>query len=115
MIEVKHDIKEGFSTQFTFEGWKVAYITYSSQYDEMKIVKRHNLSDEVFLLLKGSASLFTCDRQIPDNFIETNLEKEKMYNVTKGTWHHLKVSKDALLTVVENSNTTKDNTDVFEL
>lgn len=115
MIEIKHDIKEGFMAQFTFEGWKVAYISFSPQYDEMKVVKRHNLTDEVFVLLRGKATLYTCDSEIPDNFVETTLEKEKTYNVKKGTWHHLKVSKDALLTVVENSNTSKENTDIYEL
>ena len=110
MIEVKLNPKNGsgFDTLHTFEGWKVAFITYAEQYGELKIVKRHTNTDEVFILVKGKAMLFTADGDEP--FQTTVLEKEKLYVVKKNTWHHLKVSEDSLLIVVENSDTTKENT-----
>ena len=39
------------------------------------------------------------------------MEKCKVYNVKKGLWHHIVVSEDATVLVVENSNTTKENTE----
>ena len=110
MIEVKENIKNGsgFDTLHVFDGWKVAFITYAEQYDELKLLKRHTQTDEVFVLIKGEATLYSADGEQP--LVLTKMEKEKLYNVKKNTWHHLSVSKDALLIVVENSDTTKENT-----
>ena len=115
MIEVKENPKKGsgFDLLHTFEGWKVAFITSAEQYGELKIVKRHTQTDEAFVLLKGEATLFTTDDDEP--LQTTVLEKEKLYVVHKNTWHHLKVSQDALLVVVENSGTTKENTESKEI
>ncbi|MBR2322856.1 MAG: hypothetical protein IKA54_04595 [Clostridia bacterium] len=110
MIEIKNNPKRGsgFDLVHEFEGWKVAFITPAEQYGELKTVKRHVETDEVFVLINGTATLFTADDGYP--LQKTNLEKEKLYIVKKNTWHHLKVSENALLFVVENANTNKDNT-----
>lgn len=115
MIEIKENPKEGsgFDAVHTFEGWKVAFITYAEQYGELKVVKRHTQTDEAFVLVKGQATLFTADGDAP--LQATVLEKEKLYAVKKNTWHHLQVSEDALLTVVENSDTSKENTESKEI
>ena len=111
MIQIKDNPKNGsgFDTVHTFEGWKVAFITCAEQYGELKVLKRHMQTDEVFVLVKGSATLFTADGDEP--LTKTEMQSEKLYNVQKGTWHHLQVSQDALIIVVENSDTTKDNTE----
>ena len=107
MIEILEKQKDGFSTLVTFEGWKVAFITHSVQYDELREMKRHMQTDEVFSLIDGSATFYIVDG---NEIITIDAEKGKVYNVKKGTWHHVKVSKDGLLIVTENSNTTKENT-----
>lgn len=111
MIEIKDNPKKGsgFDTVHTFEGWKVAFITCAEQYGELKIVKRHTQTDEAFVLVKGEATLYTADGDEP--LQTTVLETEKLYVVKKNTWHHLQVSEDALLVVIENSDTTKENTE----
>lgn len=111
MIEVKQNVKlgSGFDVAHEFEGWKIAYITSAEQYGELKVVKRHTQTDEVFILINGSATLFTADGDCP--LEKTVLEKEKLYIVKKNTWHHLAVSDNALLIVVENSNTNRENTE----
>ncbi len=114
MIEIKESFKNniGFNTVHTFDGWKIAFITYAKQYDELNIVKRHTQTDEAFMLIKGEAVLFTAD---DDDLIKTRLEKEKLYVVKKNTWHHLQVSEDALLVAMENSDTSKENTESREI
>ncbi len=115
MIEIKENNNKngsGFDTIHTYDAWKVVFITYSEQYGEFEkanLVKRHTETDEVFVLLKGEARLYTQDADEP--FLRTDLEKEKLYCVKKNTWHHLYVSSDALLVVVENSNTIIENTE----
>jgi mannose-6-phosphate isomerase-like protein (cupin superfamily) len=110
MLQIKNNPKNGsgFDTLHQFGGWKVAFVTYAEQYGELKAVKRHLLTDETFVLINGSATLYTADGDKP--LVKTELEKEKLYVVEKGTWHHLQVSENALLVVVENSDTTKENT-----
>ena len=115
MMIVKENPKNGngFDTLHHFEGWKVAFITYAEQYGALKAVKRHLQSDEAFLLIHGEATLFTADGD--QALCATRMQKEKLYVVEKNTWHHLQVSEDALLIVVENSNTTKENTQSKEM
>ena len=115
MIEVKENPKggSGFDTLHTFEGWKVAFITSAEQYGEPKVLKRHTQTDEVFVLVNGKATLFTADGDEVPN--ETELQKEKVYIVKSNTWHHLQVSKDALLVVIENSDTSKENTEIKKI
>ena len=111
MIEIKENPKGGlgFDILHEFEGWKVAFITSAEQYGKLNVVKRHTKTDEAFLLVKGNARLFTSDENEP--LTATELKSERLYVVKKNTWHHLKVSEDALLIVVENSNTSKENTE----
>ena len=111
MTEIINNPKKGsgFDVLHSFEGWKVAFITFAEQYGELKILKKHTETDEAFVLIKGKATLYSADDNAPLSV--TELEKEKLYNVKKDTWHHLKVSEDALLIVIENSNTNKDNTE----
>ena len=43
------------------------------------------------------------------------MENGIVYNVPKCEWHHIVVSEDALVMVVENSDTSKENTEKVEL
>ncbi len=107
MIDIFESHEAGFTAKIVTESWKAAFITYSPQYDALTEMKRHLATDEAFVLLAGSATLFTFD----DTLTETPMEPQKLYNVRQGTWHHVRVSPDALLFVVENSNTSKENTE----
>lgn len=112
MIEVKENPKKGsgFDAVHQFESWKIAFITSAAQYGELKEMKRHMLSDEAFALLEGCADIYTLEGE-NETLVKTRMEKGKLYNVTKATWHHVRVSEDALLLVVENGNTSKENTE----
>ena len=39
------------------------------------------------------------------------LEKGRIYNVKKGAWHNILMSKDAKVLIVENHNTAIENTE----
>ena len=50
--------------------------------------------------------------QKEDGSIEqTEMEKNTVYNVPKNEWHHIVVSEDATVMVVENSDTSKETTE----
>lgn len=94
------------NTQF-----KCAFITHSPQYADCAFseMKQHNDSDEVFVLLEGSATLYTCEdiHQKPDS---CPLAPRTAYTVTAGTWHYLAVSEDAVLFVSESASMKPENT-----
>lgn len=94
---------EGFHTVKEFEGWRIGFLRYSDRFSACKEMERHLETDEAFMLLEGKANLVT------DEICE--MERNHLYIVPKGIWHHIVVSKDALVLVVENSNTSKENTE----
>ncbi len=104
--------EEGYKAKLDFESWRIAFINYSERFDRnnLKEVQRHLLTDEAFILLKGEGGLF-----IGEAAEEVVMEPHKIYNVTKGTWHHTWVSKDGQILIVENSNTSKDNSETKEV
>lgn len=108
MIESIEKYASGFYPMTGTDKWQVAYITYSDAYGEPKELKRHMTTDEVIIPVRGNASLYTYE-----NGAVTCMEMKKdvVYNIKRGTWHHLKISKDALLIVVEDSNITKESTE----
>ncbi|MBO5007328.1 MAG: hypothetical protein J6D26_00640 [Clostridia bacterium] len=111
----KNNLKPGFNVVFKNESFKCAFITYSEAYSDktVKEMKRHNTTDEIFILLKGEASIFIYEEGKKAEKI--HMKKHKAYNITKNTWHHVTVSHDAELFVIENSNCSSENTEALYL
>lgn len=95
---------EDFKAVMQFEGWKIGFLRYSERFSDFKILERHTQTDEAFVLLEGDAVIY-------ENTESVKMEKRKLYNIKKGTWHHIVVSRDATVMVIENSNTSKENTE----
>ena len=104
MIEGYSYNEEGFRAVFASDGWKIGLLTFSERFSGPTEMERHLETDEVFVLLRGKATLYT-DREC--RIMDTG----RVYNVPRGEWHHIIVSEDALVMVVENENTSKDNTE----
>ena len=95
---------EGFQVLKEFEGWKIGYLRYNDRFSKFDQFERHLETDEVFVLLEGCATLYTDEESC-------EMVRHALYNIPKGVWHHIVVSEDATVLVVENSNTTKENTE----
>lgn len=106
--------KQGFDTVVKAESFKCAFITHSPMYSFGKVseMKRHNKTDEVFVLLSGSAVMLIYEN---GKFTEYKLSQKVAYNVKAQTWHYLGVSEDAMLFVTENADTDATNSDVITL
>lgn len=117
MLEISEHNGEGYLTKISFDTWRVALMNYADKHgaDGITYLERHNETDEVFVLLSGKCTLFTADGEIPDEIAVTKLEKGKLYNVKKGTWHINTVSRDAKVLIVENKDTSCENTSYFNL
>lgn len=95
---------EDFKVMMQFENWKIGFLRYSERFSKFNQLERHLKTDEAFVLLSGSATLYTEAEQI-------KMQKCALYNIPKGEWHHITVSENATVMVVENNNTSKDNTE----
>lgn len=112
LLEVREYKEEGYSPVVDYCSWRVAVLNYSEHLlpRNLKKMQRHNETDEVFILLRGRCLLFIGDgdQEVMDIFA-VNLEPLKVYNVKKSTWHTHTLDQDAMVLVVENRDTTYDN------
>ena len=101
---------EGYDSTMSFESWLVAIANFGEQFDREKYnyIERHMLTDEVFVLLSGNAELV-----IGKELVKTPLHQGKIYNVKKGIWHALLMDEDAKVLIVENKNTSTDNSEYY--
>lgn len=106
MIEKHAFTGEDFKSVMTFGGWKIGLLRYSERFSKFGVLERHLLTDEAFILLSGAATLYT-DTEIEE------MQKNVVYNVPKGVWHHIVVSRDATVMVVENADTGEANTQII--
>lgn len=104
MIEKYRFCGEDFKTLMQFEGWKIGFLRYSERFSKLSELERHLMSSEAFVLLEGSAILYTGNETC-------KMERCVLYNIPQGEWHHITVSGDATVMVVENSNTSRENTE----
>ena len=107
-LEVFEYENEDYEPTMHFGEWRVAFMNCSDARANVTRYERHNLTDEVFVLLEVQAALM-----IGDEKKIFRMEKNKIYNIKKGVWHGSAMSRDAKLLVVENQNTSRDNTDII--
>ena len=109
MIEICDYTGEGYRPLVDFESWRVAFLRYNERFSKLTELERHLETDEVFVLLEGDATLYTRDENGAIHpFV---MAKRTVYNVKRGIWHHIVVSAEATVLVVENANTTKENSE----
>ena len=96
---------EDFKVMMESDAWKIGFLRYSERFSEFKVLERHLQTDEAFVLLEGEAVLY-------ENSKAHQMEKCKVYNIARGVWHHIVVSRDATVMVVENADTSGENTEI---
>ncbi len=104
MIQVGVHTDEGFKVMVESGQWKVGMLHYNERFSKLGEMERHMLTDEVFILISGNATLYT-DEETLKMYIGT------VYTVPAAVWHHIVVSEDAGVIVVENRNTSIANTE----
>lgn len=116
MLTTNKPDKSGFDAFLTNDDFKCAFITAHSQYSfgRIKLIKRHNDSDEVYVLLQGKAVVVTTD-SLDGEYIKTELVSNVAYNIKASTWHYLAVSDDAIIFVAESGKVSPKNTDTEDI
>ena len=103
-IKIFEHFSEGFKVAAEYGEWKVGMLRYNERFSRLGEMERHMLTDEVFVLVSGSATLYT-DAE------EKQMEQGTVYTVPVAVWHQIVVSEDASVVVVENRNTSIENTE----
>lgn len=112
MLEIYEWSSEGFAPLVFAEGWQAALLNWEPLFDRRNLdeIERHNHSDEVFVLLRGRALLFTR----PDGGALTAVEMDAglIYNVPAGVWHNIVATRDVSFLIVENRDTHIHDTEI---
>ena len=98
-----------FKCVFETDGWKIGLLRFSDRFSKLCMFERHLKTPEIFVLLSGNAVLY--ERKSDGSVISTEMEFGKVYEIEKGKWHHITVSENATVLVVENADTSKENTE----
>ena len=118
LIEIVEHNGEDYKTLVAFEGWRVAILNFADKFirENIPFLEKHELTDEVFVLLGGEATLYIAGgKDMPDPIQQVKMEPNKIYNIKKGVWHNLEVSPDGHLLIVENKNTTRGNSPTYAI
>lgn len=104
-VEVHGWNEEGYCPLVFSHDWQVAMLNWEPaiDIDTVSEIERHNQSDEVFVLIKGRAILFT--RPEGGELSVVEMQPGLIYNVPQGVWHNLVASKDVQFMIVENRDT----------
>lgn len=108
MIEKFYYSGDDFKPLVGLKTWRVAFLRFSERFSKFDMLERHTETDEVFVLLEGEATLYTDAETV-------RMEKCAIYNIPCGEWHHITVSTDATVLVIENSNTSAENTEKLKM
>lgn len=117
-IEITDFQKAGYLPLVDFETWRVAVLKFCDdlRIENVKTMQKHLETDEVFVLLRGQCTLyFGGGGEHPGEIQKINMCPGKVYNIKKGVWHNHTMDEQGEVLIVENSNTTDDNSPIENL
>ena len=103
---------EGVGGEVKGNSYSILILNFLERLAAVKIedMQRHTETDESFILLKGSAVLFTSEgKEKPEIINPYKLEIGKVYTVPKGIWHTQSMTRDAKILLVESQGTVAEN------
>ena len=112
LLEVRSYDGAGYQPLIDYDKWRVAILRYSDELLPERIfaMQRHDETDEVFVLLQGRCILFLGEGKDTINSITAvDMVLRKLYNVKRGVWHSHTLNNDASVLIVENRDTTIQN------
>ena len=109
---------EGMQRVFENEKWTVGIKNWKPANDITGIdcLERHNLTDELFVLVAGSCTLvYANETENGLEFGSVKMEPNKVYNIPATLWHNTITCKDTKMILIEDSSTSMDNSDIYNL
>ena len=113
LVQIREYLGDGYMPLVDFESWRVAILRYLDvlRPENLETLECHLETDEVFVLLQGQCILYIGDATSGEmtQIAGIVMEPLKLYNIRKGVYHSHSLSQDASVLVIENQNTTDEN------
>lgn len=112
LLEIREHALPGYAPLIDYGSWRVAILNFEKGLlpENLDTMQRHDETDEVFVLLKGRCILFIGEGGDAVTAVHgVDMQPHKIYNVKKSVWHTHTLSPDAMVLIVENRDTTYDN------
>ena len=111
---------EGEGMQRVYENtkWTVGIKNWKPANDITGIdcLERHNLTDELFVLIEGSCTLVYANEEDGELKLgAVKMEADKVYNIPATLWHNTITCKDTKMILIEDSSTSMENSDILTL
>jgi len=118
LLEVYSYKGSGFKPLVVYKSWRVAVLNYMGalELENIDSVERHPETDEVFILTCGAGVLFLGegDPKVRKLYAQI-MERGVLYNVKPHTWHTVELTRDASVLIMENADTSKENSEYCNL
>lgn len=118
MLEIRDHQGQGYKPLVDYGEWRVAMLRYLDdiQPDRINSMERHLDSDEVFVLLRGKGVLILGGTGLKiEGIFSQIMEQGVIYNIKRGTWHTILLSRDASVLLVENRDVDVHNSEYSQL
>ncbi len=118
LVEIGKSFEQTYKPVLDFHGWKVAMLRYFDVVapETFYRVERHWNTNEVFILTAGQADLIIFDGdEAPTKGFVFPMELNVAYDIQQSVWHHVVMSPDAHIILIERSETSVDTSDYAEL
>jgi ureidoglycolate hydrolase len=112
LLEVSDYSGPGYRPLVDYGAWRVAFLRYTDELlpERLAAMQRHAETDEVFVLLTGRCLLFVGEGGTTvSEMYAMDMQPLKIYNVKRGVWHTHTLSPEAVVLIVENRDTTLNN------
>lgn len=109
---------EGYNPSLVNKGWQVAYLNYapSESLEEIDRLDIHFETDEVFVLLEGTAVLIAADFSQGNAHYDTVfMQPGVIYNIPCKTWHQIALYPGSRICIVEKDNTHVSDFEYYNL
>ena len=100
------------------EKWTVGIKNWKPANDVTNIdcLERHNKTDELFVLTEGACTLiYANETEQGLEFGSVKMEPGKVFNIPATLWHNTITQMDTKMILIEDSNTSMENSDILEL
>ncbi len=118
LLQIRDHQGEGYKPLVDFAGWRVAVLLPEIQrgLEAYPSMERHLETDEVFVLTKGKGTiLIGGNGPQPAKLAAEVMTVGKIYNIRARAWHTVSLSPDAAVVIVENRDTTEQNSEYAAL
>jgi hypothetical protein len=119
LLQVFEHTTPGYKPVVVFGAWRVAMLNGAEDGrwpDAPVKMQRHDLTDEIFVLLNGRCLLFLAEGNESVGTIHAvDMQPGKVYNVRRGCWHAHSLASNTQVLIVENDDTALSNSPFADL